>query len=44
MSEEREEEEEQGIKPIPDRSITELTAYRTLALREAWLRILMWRS
>src|SRR4029077_8630787 len=33
--EEREEEEEQGIKPIPDRLMTELTAYRTLALRDA---------
>ena len=33
--EEREEDEEQGIKPIPDRLMTELTAYRTLALREA---------
>jgi ParB family transcriptional regulator, chromosome partitioning protein len=29
------EEEEQGIKPIPDRLMTELTAYRTLALRDA---------
>jgi ParB family chromosome partitioning protein len=35
VSEEHEEEEEQGIKPIPDRSITELTAYCTLALRDA---------
>lgn len=35
MSEEREEEEEQAIKPIPDRLITELMAYRTLALRDA---------
>jgi ParB family chromosome partitioning protein len=35
VSEEREEEEEQGIKPIPDRLMTELTAYRTLALRDA---------
>jgi ParB family chromosome partitioning protein len=33
--EEREEDEEQGIKPIPDRLMTELTAYRTLALRDA---------
>jgi ParB family chromosome partitioning protein len=33
--EEHEEEEEQGIKPIPDRLMTELTAYRTLALRDA---------
>jgi len=28
-------EEEDGIKPIPDRLMTELTAYRTLALRDA---------
>lgn len=28
-------EEEDGIKPLPDRLMTELTAYRTLALREA---------
>lgn len=28
-------EEEDGIKPLPDRLVTELTAYRTLALREA---------
>jgi ParB family chromosome partitioning protein len=28
-------EEEDGIKPLPDRLITELTAYRTVALREA---------
>lgn len=27
--------EEEGIKPIPDRLMTELTAYRTLALRNA---------
>ena len=27
--------EEDGIKPLPDRLVTELTAYRTLALREA---------
>ena len=33
--EERDEDEEQGIKPIPDRLMTELTAYRTLALRDA---------
>jgi ParB family chromosome partitioning protein len=32
---ERDDEEEQGIKPIPDRLMTELTAYRTLALRDA---------
>jgi ParB family chromosome partitioning protein len=35
LPEEREEEEDQGIKPIPDRLMTELTAYRTLALRDA---------
>ncbi len=28
-------EEEEGIKPIPDRLMTELTAYRSLALRDA---------
>jgi ParB family chromosome partitioning protein len=28
-------EEDEGIKPIPDRLMTELTAYRTLALRDA---------
>ncbi len=28
-------EEEDGIKPLPDRLMTELTAYRTLALRHA---------
>jgi ParB family chromosome partitioning protein len=28
-------EEEEGIKPVPDRLMTELTAYRTLALRNA---------
>jgi ParB family chromosome partitioning protein len=28
-------QEEEGIKPIPDRLMTELTAYRTLALRDA---------
>jgi ParB family transcriptional regulator, chromosome partitioning protein len=33
--EEREEEDDHGIKPIPDRLMTELTAYRTLALRDA---------
>ena len=30
-----EDEEEEGIKPLPDRLITELTAHRTLALRDA---------
>ncbi|MCC6887279.1 MAG: ParB N-terminal domain-containing protein [Hyphomicrobiales bacterium] len=28
-------EEDEGLKPIPDRLMTELTAYRTLALRDA---------
>ncbi|MBV9723669.1 MAG: hypothetical protein JO299_00715 [Gammaproteobacteria bacterium] len=28
-------EEDEGLKPIPDRLVTELTAYRTLALRDA---------
>lgn len=32
---EAEAEQEEGIKPIPDRLMTELTAYRTLALRDA---------
>jgi hypothetical protein len=27
--------EDDGIKPLPDRLVAELTAYRTLALREA---------
>jgi ParB family chromosome partitioning protein len=31
---EAEPEEEDGLKPLPDRLLTELTAYRTLALRE----------
>lgn len=30
-----ESEEDEGMKPIPDRLMTELTAYRTLALRDA---------
>lgn len=30
-----EEDEEGGIKPLPDRLLTELTAHRTLALRDA---------
>jgi len=30
-----EEEEEDGIKPLPDRLVAELTAHRTLALRDA---------
>ena len=32
---EAEDEEEDGIKPLPDRLVMELTAYRTLALRDA---------
>jgi ParB family chromosome partitioning protein len=28
-------DEDEGLKPIPDRLLTELTAYRTLALRDA---------
>jgi ParB family chromosome partitioning protein len=28
-------EEEEGLRPLPDKLLTELTAYRTLALREA---------
>ncbi|GLI95256.1 ParB/RepB/Spo0J family partition protein [Methylocystis echinoides] len=28
-------EEDEGIRPLPDKLLTELTAYRTLALREA---------
>ncbi|MFZ5680508.1 MAG: ParB/RepB/Spo0J family partition protein [Pseudomonadota bacterium] len=31
-------DQEEGIKPIPDRLMTELTAYRTLALRDALVR------
>ena len=30
-----EEDEEDGIKPLPERLVTELTAHRTLALRDA---------
>ncbi|HUA51361.1 MAG TPA: hypothetical protein VMB81_04315, partial [Candidatus Sulfotelmatobacter sp.] len=30
-----EEEEDDSVKPLPDRLVSELTAYRTLALREA---------
>ena len=29
------EDEDEGLKPLPDKLLTELTAYRTLALREA---------
>jgi ParB family chromosome partitioning protein len=32
---EAEDEEDEGIKPLPDRLVTELTAHRTLALRDA---------
>lgn len=31
----REFEEDEGLKPLPDRLMTELTAHRTLALRHA---------
>ena len=34
-SQDDEPEQEDGIKPIPDRLMTELTAFRTLALRDA---------
>jgi ParB family chromosome partitioning protein len=34
-AEQDESEEDDGLKPIPDRLLTELTAYRTLALRDA---------
>ncbi len=34
-SSEVEEQEDDGIKPLPDRLLTELTAHRTLALRQA---------
>ena len=30
----RRDEEDDGIKPLPDRILTELTAHRTLALRD----------
>jgi ParB family chromosome partitioning protein len=30
-----EDEEDEGVRPLPDKLLTELTAYRTLALREA---------
>jgi ParB family transcriptional regulator, chromosome partitioning protein len=35
QSEREQEEEDEGPQPLPDRLLTELTAYRTLALREA---------
>ncbi|MBB2198798.1 ParB/RepB/Spo0J family partition protein [Gluconacetobacter sp. 1c LMG 22058] len=35
-SHEIEPEEEDGLKPLPDRLLTELTAWRTLALRDAF--------
>ena len=31
----QQEEEDEGLRPLPDKLLTELTAYRTLALREA---------
>jgi ParB family chromosome partitioning protein len=34
-ADQEEPEEDEGLKPIPDRLMTELTAYRTLALRDA---------
>jgi ParB family chromosome partitioning protein len=34
-SETEEEEEEDGIRPLPDRLVSELTAFRTIALRNA---------
>ncbi len=34
-SEIAEDEEEEAVKPLPERLVTELTAYRTLALRDA---------
>ncbi|GGB29173.1 ParB/RepB/Spo0J family partition protein [Allosediminivita pacifica] len=33
-----EEDEDDGVKPLPDRLVTELTAHRTLALRDAVAR------
>ena len=35
QSEPAQDEEDEGLRPLPDRLLTELTAYRTLALREA---------
>ena len=35
QSEPAEDEEDEGPRPLPDKLLTELTAYRTLALREA---------
>ncbi len=35
VGDDAEPEEDEGIQPLPDRLLTELTAYRTLALREA---------
>jgi ParB family transcriptional regulator, chromosome partitioning protein len=35
QSEPGEDEEDDGLRPLPDKLLTELTAYRTLALREA---------
>ena len=34
-ADQEESEEDEGLRPIPDRLLTELTAYRTLALRDA---------
>ncbi|GBQ30281.1 ParB N-terminal domain-containing protein [Gluconacetobacter azotocaptans] len=36
VTEEDEPEDEDGLKPLPDRLVTELTAWRTLALRDAF--------
>ena len=36
---ESEEDDEDAAKPLPDRLITELTAHRTLALRDALARV-----
>jgi len=40
---ETEEEEDDAIKPLPDRLVSELTAYRTLTLRMQSQAIRMWR-
>jgi ParB family transcriptional regulator, chromosome partitioning protein len=37
-------DDDEGVKPIPDRLMTELTAYRTLALRDALAQNWTWRS
>ncbi|WP_342627159.1 ParB/RepB/Spo0J family partition protein [Nguyenibacter vanlangensis] len=36
VTEDDEPEDEDGLKPLPDRLVTELTAWRTLALRDAF--------